>query len=221
MKLDALIFDFDGVIVDSEPLHWKAFQAVLGPLGMHSTWEEYLRDYVGFDDRDALRFAFSSHDKKLSDGQMETLIAQKAAEFATLASAPEVGLYPGVKPLLNAFAGKVPIAICSGALLQDIEPVVDRFQIRDAFEMIITADQVSRSKPDPESYQTTVAKLVERHGVMDPEACVAIEDTPAGIKSAKGAGLFTIGVTHTHPEESLSQADYVTANLDSVHAFLA
>jgi HAD superfamily hydrolase (TIGR01509 family) len=220
MNIDALIFDFDGVIVDSEPLHCKAFQDVLGPLGIQFTWEEYLRDYVGFDDRDALRFAFSYNGLPLEPDRMDSLILEKAAEFTRLASAPELSLYPGVQELLDAFKGSLPIAICSGALRQDIVPVIERFGIGDAFDLMITADQVERSKPDPESYLMTLAALEHTHGSLKKKQCVVIEDTPAGLASAKGAGLFTIGVTHTHPAESLSDADCLTDSLPEVLAFL-
>ena len=103
MNPDALIFDFDGVIVDSEPLHCSAFQKILRPMGVEFTWEEYLRDYVGFDDRDALRFAFSSHKIDLAPEKMELLIEKKAEEFTRLASSPKVSLYPGVREILEVY----------------------------------------------------------------------------------------------------------------------
>ena len=220
MNIEAIVFDFDGVIVDSEPLHCAAFQSVLQPLGIHFTWEEYLRDYVGFDDRDALRFAFSRHETDLSDDQMNVLIAKKATEFARLASTSDVVLYPGVMELLATFSGAIPLAICSGALRQDIEPVLERFNIQSHFPTIVTADQVDRSKPDPESYRKSFELMQQVWGPLNTDRCIAIEDTPAGITSAKGAGLYTVAVTHTHSDDVLTHADCIITSLTELVAAL-
>src|SRR6185369_2427191 len=112
------VFDFDGIIVDSEPLHCKAFQKLLEPLGAGFTWDEYVEKYMGFDVREAFRV----HGLRLDDELLARLIAAKAAMFQEVA-AEGVNSYSGAVDLIRQLSGKVPLALCSGALLSDIEPV--------------------------------------------------------------------------------------------------
>lgn len=212
-----VVFDFDGVIVDSEPLHYRAFQKVLDPLGAGFTWQEYIDRYMGFDDRDAFREAFKVKGLPLDDDTLTGLITAKALLFHDVA-AEGVSSYPGVIELVRALTGKIPLAICSGALLTDIEPVLRMLSLTDAFDCIVTADEVAASKPDPSSYRLAVQRLQQ----LFPEAgitaaqSIAIEDTPAGIISAKGAGLKVLAVTNSYPADSLTAADLVVAALSAI-----
>ena len=212
--LSAVIFDFDGIIVDTEPLHYKAFQEILIPLGLGYSWEEYLRLYIGFDDRDAFREAFSAGGKQIDDGMLNRLIEEKARAFQRTITAG-VEPYPGVVALIRSIAGNLPLALCSGALPSDINPILKQLGIDDVFDVIVTAADVAASKPDPESYGLAVSRLrtvFPEKGII-PGNCLAIEDTPAGIASASGAGLKTLAVTNSYPEESLGTADKVVQSL--------
>ena len=212
--LSAVIFDFDGIIVDTEPLHYKAFQDILVPLGLGYSWDDYLVRYIGFDDRDAFRSAFSAGRRELDDRMLNHLIDEKAAAFQR-AIASGVEPYPGVVPLIRAIAGTMPLALCSGALPSDIQPILSQLGIDSAFDAIVTAADVKASKPDPESYALTVSRLgalFPGNGIV-PGACLAIEDTPAGIASASGAGLKTLAVTNSYPEERLGGAIRVVPSL--------
>lgn len=215
--LSAVIFDFDGIIVDTEPLHYKAFQDILVPLGLGYTWEEYVGVYIGFDDRDAFRRVFSEAGISLDDRMLNKLIAEKGEAFQrTISSGLEP--YPGVVPLIGSISGKLPLALCSGALPADIFPILKQLGIDNAFDLIVTAADVSASKPDPESYELTVARLAGRFpdkGII-PGNCLAIEDTPAGISSATGAGVRVLAVTNSYPEERLGRADKVVQSLVGV-----
>jgi len=215
--LSAVIFDFDGIIVDTEPLHYRAFQEVLAPLGLGYSWQDYLEHYIGFDDRDALRNAFSAGGKTLSDGQLRKHIEEKGAAFQRII-ASGVDAYPGVVELLRDFSGSIPLALCSGALPTDIDPILVRLGIAGIFDVIVTAADVQASKPDPESYALAVARLREAHPdkVIIPENCLAIEDTPAGIASAKGAGLKVLAVANSYQERELSGAFRVIDRLVGV-----
>jgi len=214
MQAEAVIFDFDGVIVDTEPIHYAAFQRVLDPLGLQFTWEEYVETYIGFDDRDAFRHVFSSHGTNLSTEELHGLIDQKALLFAEVIRAG-VTAYPGVLELISHLhAHKSPLAICSGALRSDIDPILAMLGISDYFDVIVTADDVAASKPDPECYQLTFQRLQSAHQCsFTKDATLVIEDTPAGISAAKAAGLPVCAVTNSYPADRLDQATFVTESL--------
>ena len=204
--LAAVIFDFDGVIVDTEPLHYKAFQEILAPLGLAYSWDEYLSRYIGFDDRDAFREVFRLAGRQLADEELLGLIHRKAHAFQAIAAGVEP--YPGVVELVREIARELPLALCSGALPSDIAPIIHQLGIADCFALVVTAADVKASKPDPESYALTLrrlAALFPDHGIT-PGTCLAIEDTPAGIASAVGAGLKVLAVTNSYPAKRLGGA---------------
>lgn len=213
-QIEAVIFDFDGVIVDTEPLHYAAFQRTLEPLGLHFTWQEYLEIYIGFDDRDAFRHAFASQGTTLERDRLKSLIEQKAGFFEEVIKSG-VSAYPGVLDLIfHLKEHKIPLAICSGALKSDIDPILDMLGIANCFDIIITADDVAASKPDPECYSLAFLKLNSAyHNSFSKEATIAIEDTPAGITAAKEAGLLVCGVTNSYPASRLDQATFITESL--------
>ncbi len=207
----AIVFDFDGVIVDSEPLHWEAFRRVLGPLGFECDYATYLDRYVGFDDRDMITTWFGEQQRRLDPGQLDELVQHKAAVFVDVVGAG-VRPFPGAVELIKHASAELPVAICSGALLSDIEVILHAVGdgLMERFQAIVTAEDVPRSKPDPACYRLSA----ERLGV-GPGACVAIEDTAAGLRAAADAGLHTLGVTHTHPADQL-HADRVVESLAGV-----
>jgi HAD superfamily hydrolase (TIGR01509 family) len=215
--LDAVIFDFDGIIVDTEPLHYRAFQEILAPIGLGYSWDDYLDRYLGFDDRDAFREAFRSGGKSLEEGDLRRLIVEKGDAFNRIIVSG-VTPYPGVVELIRSLKGRIPMALCSGALPGDIAPILEQLGISEHFDVIVTAADVRKSKPDPESYALAVERLkgaFPEKGII-PENCLAIEDTPAGIASATGAGLKVMSVTNSYPEEELSGAAKVLQTLAGV-----
>lgn len=216
IQAEAVIFDFDGVIVDTEPLHYAAFQRTLDPLGLNFTWQEYVETYIGFDDRDAFRHVFQSKETILSPDELHRLIAQKAAFFNDVIGTG-VSAYPGVLELINHLhTNKFPLAICSGALRSDIDPILAMLGISDYFDVIVTADDVAASKPDPECYQLAFQRLQSIHKKrFSIDATIAIEDTPAGISAAKAAGLMVCAVTNSYPAARLDQATFITDSLSS------
>ncbi len=213
--LKAVIFDFDGVIVDSEPLHYRAFQKVLKPFGLHFSFDEYLEYYIGFDDRDAFKEAFRQEGRELSGGKLSELIGSKSMVFEEIVR-KDIKPFPGAKGLVREVANHgIPMAIASGALRNEIELILKMLSLRAFFKVIVSADRVTRSKPDPETYKVAVEELKKDLGLesLEPELCVAIEDTPAGVQSAKGAGLRVIAVGHSYNLEDLADADCVVERL--------
>ncbi len=215
--LAAVIFDFDGIIVDTEPLHYKAFQEILVPRDLGYSWEEYLARYIGFDDRDAFREAFRAGGQTIADQELKELIEEKARAFQrTIATGVEP--YPGVVELIRSIAGNLPLGLCSGALPSDIDPILEQLGIAGLFDAVVTARDVAASKPDPASYRLTLARLAARFPdrPVIPETTLAIEDTPAGIASARGAGLRALAVANSYPEEKLTGAFRVVASLAGI-----
>lgn len=219
-KPDAVVFDFDGVIVNTEPLHFEAFRRVLLPLGLAFTWEEYTSYYLGFDDRDAFREAFKKGGRTLDDGYLQQLMKDKAKSFRGLVEERGVEAYPGVIPLIWSLSGKVPIALCSGALEGDIEPILCKLDLDGIFDVMVTADQVEASKPSPISYLLVAERLMAAFPNQDisPGRCVAIEDTPAGIDAAKAAGLAVLAVSNSYGAEKLTAAARVVTSLEGITA---
>ena len=210
--LAAVIFDFDGIIVDSEPMHFNAFNEVLNPLEMKISWEDYCKTYIGFDDRDAFREVFKAYDKKGCTNDIKHLIEQKADVFQTYVQSGEAEPLPGAVELIKSIPVRLPVALCSGALLEDILPIIGTLGITDSFMQIVTAEDTPKSKPDPAPYQLTLEKL----GIDDPSTAVAIEDTPAGIISAKGAGMKVLAVTNSYDRDYLLEADAITDSLKHI-----
>jgi len=215
---EAVIFDFDGILVDTEPMHHRAFNEVFDPLGMEIPWKEYVEIYMGFDDRDAFREAFRAKGIALDDANLAMLLAAKSRAFQNCIR-NGVTSYPGAVPMIESLhaAGR-PLALCSGALRSDIGPVLAQLGIARRFDVIVAADDVRRSKPDPESYALAFARLSERFAasLTSPGKSVAVEDTPAGIRSAKGAGLRVLAVTNSYGSGELAAADWIVESLESV-----
>ncbi|KAB0671053.1 HAD family phosphatase [Oryzomonas sagensis] len=218
LEANAVIFDFDGVIVDTEPLHYKAFQRILEPLGLGFSWQQYVDIYMGFDDRDAFIEAFATQNRPLDTATLSSLVERKAEIFQTVIQ-DGITSYPGVVELIKKLhLMKVPLAISSGALQSDIAPIVEQLGIANCFDVIVTADDVTKSKPDPETYRLAFEKLAS-HAALTPGRTVAIEDTPAGITAAKGAGLQVIGLTNSYPKALISEASVVLDSLEELIPF--
>ena len=215
---DAVLFDFDGVIVDSEPLHCAAFVRVLEPLDMALSWREYAEKYLGYDDRGVFREVFKNAGRELEDARLQVLIEAKAQAFEELARTQKPKSYPGVVELLHSLAGRVPLALCSGALRRDVSPILAGLGVDRVFDIFVTADDVHASKPDPSSYLLALERLraaFPRKRIR-AERSVAIEDTPAGIEAARGAGLRVLAVSNSHPVQKLSRADRILTSLAEV-----
>ncbi len=216
---EAVVFDFDGVIADTERLHCDMFLKVLEPHRISFTWEEYVDRYMGCDDRDAFRKAFRlAGREELDERQLKKLVDTKSRQFLE-AIRDGVQTYPGVIPLIKTLhAAGIPLAICSGALRSDLDPILSRLGIACYFALIVSADDVRKGKPDPEGYMRAFRELTltRRAKISSVGACLAVEDTPDGIKAAKRAGLSVLAVTNSHPAAELSWADFVTDSLEDV-----
>jgi HAD superfamily hydrolase (TIGR01509 family) len=208
--ISAIVFDFDGVIVDSEPLHLRAYQEVLEPRGISLPREEYYARYLGFDDVGMFRAVAQSRGWTPHDGELSALVAEKARVFDALREAGE-SLYPGASECISRLAAKWPVGIASGALRHEIEATIRGHALDRYIRFIVASGETPASKPAPDPY----ARAAELHG-LPPSECLAIEDSRWGIESAKAAGLWCIGITNTYPVAELMHADAIITSLDEV-----
>ncbi len=212
----AVIFDCDGILVDTEPLHYRAFQKVLVPLGMGHDFAHYLEHFVGFDDRDAFIHAFTEAGVELAATTLERLMEAKSMALWELIQ-QGVPSFPGVVDLVEGLMDRgIPMAVASGALRHEVEAFIASLGLQRAFRAIVAADDVKKSKPDPETYLLAIERLRQVQGSLEPMNCIAIEDTPAGIRSAKSARLLVIAVTNSFSEAELSEADKVLRSLSDL-----
>jgi len=182
--LRAIVFDFDGVIANSEPLHFRAFRDALASRGVNLTEHDYYTRYLGYDDLGAFRAIAADRGRALSEAELAGLAADKAARMEALEHDASV-LFPGAAAAIRRAAAAVPLAIASGALGAEIRRVLDGADLTRYFAAIVAAEDTPASKPAPDPYQRAVALLSAAIG--DPglpaAACVAIEDSRWGIAS--------------------------------------
>ena len=212
----AVLFDFDGVLVDSEPLHFRAMREALVAEGFTIDEEEYWRHLLAHDDRSAIRIALERHGVPFDAARVEAVTRRKAVAFeAALAG---IVFFPGVVELVRSLQREVPLAIASGARRVEIEAILKAGGLRDAFETVVGIDDVSRSKPDPEPYLTAMGRLAGRAPRLQPSECLVIEDSYTGILAGLAAGMKVLAVTNSFPAAKLAAAHRVVdslAGLDS------
>lgn len=217
MTLAAVVFDFDGVLADSEPLHLAAFQDVLRTIGIELSAEDYYGRYLGFSDRDAFVHVCRDRGVPLDEARLDALLTVKEQVFPTLLGGH--GLFPGAPALLARVSAQVPIAIASGALRHEIELILDRAGLAGQVPIIVAAGETPRSKPHPDPYARAVALLREQGAIASDVASsciVAIEDSEWGLQSARAAGLRTIGVTTSYGAERLPSAELTVESVEAI-----
>ena len=215
-SLQAVFFDFDGVIADSEPLHLRAYQAVLQADGIDLDKTDYYGRYLGYDDVGL--FEALAHDRglALTNDKIEQWVAMKSALIEDMLKSDSI-VFAGAAGCVTMFAEQVPLAIASGALEPEIDLVLEHAGLRRHFAAIASASDGVRGKPAPDLYLLAIAKLQDRlPHPLNPAMCIAIEDSHWGLEAARGAGLRCVAVTHTYPAAELMKADLVVDALSDV-----
>jgi len=212
--LRAVIFDFDGVIADSEMLHFSAFNQVLRQFGVELKKEDYFKNYLGLTDID---FFGDVADKLQIDNktyQVEKLMQQKNQIFKALAK-KQCRIMEAVPQLLSMLKQhNIAMAICSGAILADIELILTSAGLQRFFDVIVSADDVDRGKPEPDGFLLALARLHQsRPNPVLAKDCIVIEDSHWGIEAAQAAGMHTIAVTNSYSAEQLGTADRIVTGL--------
>ncbi|MBD3882486.1 HAD family phosphatase [Phormidium tenue FACHB-886] len=228
MVLKAVLFDFNGVIINDEPLHQKLIEDLLLAENLRPKPEEYRQICLGRSDRACLRDLFERRGRILSEEQLTKLIERKSQAYQQqLAQLEKLPVYVGLSDLIFQIrAAQLPMGVVSGAVRAEIELVLNRVDLAQHFTVIVAGDEIATSKPDPTGYLLAVDRLNQQlpdlH--LQPHECLAIEDTPAGIQAAKRAGMQVVGVANTYPYHMMQRqsnwaVDYLSElELDRVRA---
>jgi beta-phosphoglucomutase len=216
--LRAVIFDFDGVITDSEVLHLRSFNKVLAQYGVEISTKDYYKEYLGLSDIDCFKALVDKKVLPKPAKGIEHLAKEKTEVFEKLAKT-EGKIIEGVRDFLQMLSrNNIPMAICSGALLTEIELVLEQARLRSFFEVIVSAEFVKRGKPSPEGLLLTLKKLNHgRQNTILANQCVVIEDSHWGLQAAKTAGMHSIAVTNSYDASELAMAEKVINKLSELN----
>jgi beta-phosphoglucomutase len=203
MPLKVVLFDFNGVILDDESIHEQLIQDVMLSENTRITTEEFQRFGLGRSDRACLQDFFNARGRTLSADYLTKLLAQKAIAYQQkLQALEQLPFFAGVEALIQLFQdNQIKLGIVSGALHAEIEWVLEQAQLRNAFEIIVAAEDITTSKPSPEGYQKAIAQFNARHPDLNlkPQNCLAFEDSFPGLEAAHAAQIPVVGVAHTYP----------------------
>ena len=222
--LKTVIFDFDGVITDSEILHLRAFNRVLAQYGIEIKTKDYYKDYLGLTDVDCFQLVANKGRLGLDGREIENLVKQKNQVFQELAKT-EGRIIEGVRDFLEMLRqNNVPMAICSGAVLAEIALILEEARLRPFFAVIVSAEQVKRGKPNPEGFLLTLQKLNRivspaEAGIQNPilpNQCIVVEDSHWGLEAARAAGMHTVAVTNSYDAEQLALAEKIVTRLSEL-----
>ena len=215
--LRAVIFDFDGVITDSEVLHLRAFNKSLIPYGVEISTKDYYTNYLGFSDFDCYKILVDKGLLKIDERQIGDIIKKKSKIFEEL-TRTEGRTIEGVQELLQMLEdNNIPMAICSGSLLVEIEAMLEESRLRHYFDEIVSAEQVRKGKPHPEGFLLSLKKLNKKYQpLIAAGECIVIEDSHWGLKAGKAAGMHTVAVTNSYDAGQLNIAEKIVSRLNEL-----
>ena len=202
---DLLLLDYNGVVVDDEPIHFAALRDLLGVERIEIDAQAYRAHFLGTDDRTCIREAFLRAGRTLEPDAVAVLAARKAAWYAESARGG-IPLVPGVARFVREAAATARLAIVSGALRAEVTAGLAHAGLADAFPVVICAEDVGAGKPDPEGYRMAAARLVDGGDTL---RAVVLEDSLPGLAAARALGAGCVAFTTTHPGAELSGADQV------------
>jgi beta-phosphoglucomutase len=219
MVVKALLMDFNGVIIDDEPVQMRVYQELLAAEGVALTEEDYYNS-LGLDDRTFVEAAYTRVGKQAAPNKVLELTLAKTEEWRD-AIATEVPLFPGVENFIRKAANDFTLGIVSMSRLDEIVHVLEQTGLEDCFSMIVSAEDVTDPKPDPQCYREgfrrlDLVRIRGGHLPMIHSECVVIEDAPPGVVAAKNADLPVLGVTNTVSAEKMraAGADWIATDLD-------
>ena len=217
--LRAIIFDFNGVIIDDEPLHFFAFRDIFEKEGIRLTRRDYYARYLAYDDRSCIREILTDNHRKLSTPSMKRLRRLKERAYRSLLKT-RLRLFPRAIEFIQECAAHYPLAIASGALSSEIDSILDEFRLRRFFAAVVSADDVVHGKPHPETFLRAWKALNRRRARAEKKIlvseCLVIEDSLHGIEAAHQAGIRCVAVAHSYPLRKLALADFRARSIGSL-----
>ena len=211
---DALLLDYNGVIVDDEPLHCDAFRAVLEEEGLPISRDEYYEEYLGLDDRACFRKALYADGRPLPPGEVQSLVARKGERYLALA-ARALPLVPGVTAFVREAERCAQVGVVSGAVRREIEPGLALAGIADVVTAVVSSEDVASSKPDPAGLRLGLRRLGGSAG--GPWRVVVAEDSLPGLAAARALGAGCLMLATAHPAAALAGADLVWRSFEGHH----
>jgi beta-phosphoglucomutase len=203
MPLKAVLFDFNGVIINDEPLHERLLAQILLEENLRVKPEEFREVCLGRSDRVCLSELLTRRGRFVSEDYLTGLVSRKATLYRQqIESLEDLPIYPGLTDLIYKIrVANLPMAVVSGAVRSEIEWVLNQTDLAQYFSVVVAGDDISTSKPDPTGYLLAVDRLNQQHPelALQPQDCLAIEDTFAGIEAAKRAGMKVVGVANSYP----------------------
>ncbi|HEY7547287.1 MAG TPA: HAD family phosphatase [Blastocatellia bacterium] len=214
--LKAIIFDCDGVIADTEPLHFATLQKILAEEGILVTEQDYFDRYLALDDRGCFTRAHKDHARELSHDKLNELIRRKAVEVESVMR-ERLQLFPGVARFIREAALLYPLAIASGALRVELELILRYGDLTNYFQAVVSAEDVTKGKPHPEPFLKALAMINSaRADEIEPRHCLVIEDSVHGVRAAREAGMLCLAVTNSYARDALSHAELVVESLEGL-----
>jgi HAD superfamily hydrolase (TIGR01509 family) len=211
---DALLLDYNGVIVDDEPLHCEAFLAVLGEEGIAVSRDAYYAEYLGLDDRACFRQALYADGRPIPPGDVAHLVARKGAYYRSLIRRA-LPVVPGARAFVREAAKRRRIAVVSGAARSEVAFGLARAGIADAVSVIVTREDVPTSKPDPAGLRLALVRLAA--AAAGPWRAAVAEDSLPGLGAARALGAGCLLRTTSHPAAALAAADLVWPSFEGHH----
>ena len=212
MKIEAIIFDFNGVLVDDEQIHFRGFQRSLQTLNIDLNWEQYQKKYLPYDDKNFYLNFFSDHGYSTDLGLIHRLINLKSRYYFD-AIEKKIPVFQPSVDFIHRLILSLPLGIASAAAREEIDFILRIMSLEHRFTAIVAADDVKNGKPHPEAFLKTLEKLKKLRPGIEPEKVVVIEDSDRGIQSAHAAKMSCVGLTTSYPAERLEAADLVLENL--------
>ncbi|HET7910232.1 MAG TPA: HAD family phosphatase [Nitrospira sp.] len=215
----AIIFDFNGVIADDETPHIACFQKALAEAGLGLTSEEYYDRYGGMDERTCTRMLLQKRDGSWNEAEVCRIAERKAELFRVHTALHKPSLFPGIIEFVQIAKSRYRIAIASGGRRAQIDAALSGTRIASVFDVIVAAEDCSIGKPDPAMYLLALKRLngrVDSGCDITPPECLVLEDSVAGIRSAKQAGMRVLAVATTYPIDKLREADEVLSTLEGI-----
>jgi HAD superfamily hydrolase (TIGR01509 family) len=219
----AIIFDLDGTIADTEPLHYEAFAQVLRGEGIQLTLKDYSERLIGYDDRGCFETVLRENSRAVNDEVIRRLINQKAGVYGAMIAERDV-IYPGAAAFVRQCAERFPLMLVTGTLKHEAEAILGSAGLRPLFLDLIAAEDVAQGKPAPDGFLAALGRLgfiLRPHPSINADECIVFEDTVAGVTAAQSAGMHIVAFRHTATPRDLHGAELILpsigeANLDTI-----
>ncbi len=217
--LKAIILDFNGIILNDEPIHFRAMRDTVSDLGIKLSEEEYWAKYLPFDDERCLDEICAAHAVVLTTGQRRASLLRKVELYRSLMR-NDYPLFPGADEFVRLAASRYPLAIASGARRDEVESTLEAVGLKGCFRVIVAAQDFTLGKPHPESFLLALQQLnrsMDGNGrPIEARECLVIEDSVGGVRGARAAGMQCLAISNTYAQEQLAAASRVASSLQGL-----